>query len=167
MIILRHSLLLLFTFLVFHCQAQRMLLIEKVNSARTQKIYEGMFLQYQLAEDEDWYQGEIMELRPDIQAIVFEDRIVSVDKIVRLRQRRAWPLNLGYTLATFGVAWSGWALIGTATDGNPDTRYEGSDAIVTGVAVGSGLLLAGLLGNKKLRFGEGRKRRLRVVDVSF
>jgi len=164
---IKYTLLFILLISAFIGHSQQILLLEKINSAQTEKIYEGSYLQYQVAEDDSWYGGEIVELREDIQALIFTDRIVSLDRIVRLRQRRSWPFNLGYSLATFGTAWSGFALIGTATDGDPDTRYRGSDAIVSGVSIGTGLLVAAVFGNKKIRVGDGRKRRLRIIDVSF
>ncbi|MEM1214999.1 MAG: hypothetical protein AAGJ82_04905 [Bacteroidota bacterium] len=148
-------------------QAQRMLLLEKTNSAKTHKIYEGSLLRYQVVDDKTWYEGEIMELREDIQAIIFPDRIVSLDKITRLRSRRRWPYIVGLPLITFGTSWSGYALIGYAVDGDPETKYGRGDAIVTAVSVGAGLLAITAFGNRKIRVGAEQKRRLRVVDVSF
>ncbi len=84
-----------------------------------------------------------------------------------MREHKPWPRNIGYMLMTFGLSWSGIAALGTATDGDPDTHYEWSDAAVTGIAAGTGLLLPALFGTRKMRFGEKQKWRLRVVDVSF
>jgi hypothetical protein len=147
--------------------AQRVILVEKRNTARTQKIFTGDYIQYRLVDDEQWYQGFIEELRPDQQLIGFEDRYVAIDQIRQLRRGRPGAQNLGIMLGAFGLAWSGFAAIGTATDGDPDTSYRWSDAAVTGVAGGLGLLLPALFGTKKTKVGPDQRRRLRIVDISF
>lgn len=147
--------------------AQRVLLVEKLNSPRTLKIYEGNYIQYRLVDDKDWYRGRIEGLRDDVQLIAFEDRLVPLADVATLRQGRSWARNIGTMLTTFGVAWSLFAVVGTATDGNPDTRYEWSDAIVTGAFSGTGLVLPLVLGDKRMHVGEGKKRRLRIIDIRF
>lgn len=147
--------------------AQRVLLIEKLNSAKTTKLYVGDYIQYQLVGEKDWYGERIYDLRDDTQALVFPDRYVAIEDIAMLRQGKPWARNIGMMLVTFGVSWSGFALLGTATDGDPETGYRSSDAIVTGVAAGTGLLLPVLFGTRRLRFGEGHRLRLRILDISF
>ena len=160
-------LLLMFSWLTIDLGAQIMLLLEKNNSARTEKLYTGNYIQYRLADDDQWYGDYIYDLREDIQAIVFQDRFVSIADITMIRQGRPTAKNLGLMLTTFGVSWSGFAAIGTATDGDPDTNYRASDAIVTGVAAGVGLLLPAVFGTRKRKLGSDKKYRLRVVDITF
>ncbi|MEL7220904.1 MAG: hypothetical protein AAGJ93_06260, partial [Bacteroidota bacterium] len=117
--------------------------------------------------EKDWFGDQIYELRDDVQAIVFPDRYVPVSDISMMRYGRPWARNLGYMIMTFGIAWSGFAAIGTLTDGDPDTNYRWSDAAVTGVSVGTGLLLPALFGTRRLRFGENHNLRLRIIDISF
>ena len=161
----------LLLFLLFNLSwplfSQKVLLIEKRNKAQTQKLYEGAYIQYKLIGEKKWRAGEIYDLRDDTQMIVFRDHYLPLDQIQMMRERKPWPRNIGYMLMTFGLSWSGIAALGTATDGDPDTNYELSDAAVTGVSVGTGLLLPMLFGTRKIRFGEQQKWRLRVVDVSF
>lgn len=147
--------------------AQRVLLIEKLNSPRTTKLYVGDYIQYQLVDEKQWYGDRIYDLRDDTQALVFPDRYVAIKDIAMLRQGKPWARNIGLMLVTFGVSWSGIALVGTATDGKPETGYESSDAIVSGVAIGTGVLLPALFGTRRLRFGEGERLRLRILDISF
>lgn len=147
--------------------SQKVLLIEKRNSVKTQKLYEGAFIQYKLIGEKKWRNGEIYELRDDTQMILLSDRYLPLAQIQMMRKHKRWPKNIGYMLTTFGLSWSGMAAIGSATDGNPSTNYELSDALTTGVAIGTGLLLPVLFGTKKMRLGERQKYRLRVVDISF
>lgn len=147
--------------------SQKVLLIEKRNSPQTQKLYEGAYIQYKLIGEKKWRAGEIYELRDDTQMIVFRNHYLPLDQIQMMREHKPWPKNIGYMLGAFGLSWSGFAAIGTATDGDPNTRYRWSDAAVTGISVGTGLLLPVLFGTRKMRFGEKHKWHLRVVDVSF
>lgn len=147
--------------------AQRVLLIEKLNSAQTTKLYSGDYIQYRLMGEKEWYGERIYDLRDDTQALVFPDRYVQLSEIAMLRQGKPWAKNIGLLLVTFGVSWSGIALLGTATDGDPDTGYRSGDALVTGISVGTGVLLPALFGTRRLRFGEEQRWRLRIVDISF
>ncbi len=147
--------------------AQRVLLVEKRNSPRTQKLYAGDFIQYRLFGEEDWYRGEIYDLRADEQLIVLEDRYIDIQQVEMFRYGRPWSSAAGTGLTTFGVSWSFFALVGTATDGNPDTSYRWSDAMVSATSIGLGLLIPRLFGRRKMRFGEEEKRRLRIIDISF
>jgi len=164
---MRLILLFIFCGISFSVFSQRVLLIEKRNSAKTEKLYEGDFIQYKLIDDESWQRGKIYDLRDDTQMIVFRDRYIPLNEIQMMRQHKPWAKNLGLMLIAFGTSWSGFAALGTATDGNPDTNYRWSDAAVTGISVGTGLLLPALFGTRKMRFGEGRKLTLRVLDINF
>ena len=146
---------------------QRVLLVEKLNSPRTQKLYAGDFIQYRLVDDDYWYKGQIYDLRDDTQLIVFEDRYVDIGQVEMFRSGKPWATAVGTGLTTFGISWSFFALVGTATDGDPNTSYRRSDAVVSGISIGLGFLIPRLFGRRKLRFGEGQRYRLRIVDVSF
>ncbi|RMF01894.1 MAG: hypothetical protein D6772_04185 [Bacteroidetes bacterium] len=148
-------------------EAQRVILVEKRNSARTQKLFAGDYIQYRIIDDPQWYKGYIEELRPDQQLIGFKDRYVPIADIRQLRRGRAGPRNIGLMLGTFGLAWSGFAAVGTATDGDPDTNYRWSDAVVSGISCGVGFLLPALFGTKKTKVGTDQRYRLRIVDLSF
>lgn len=158
---------LLFSVTLTYTQAQRILLLETKNSAQTEKYFIGDYLQYRLTDDEQWYDGHLYELREDQQLIVFEDRFVTLEEVRTLKRRRSGPRTFAVMLGTFGLAWSGFAAIGTATDGNPDTNYRWSDAAVTGVSIGLGAMLQLLWGTQKRRVGPDQRRRLRIIDISF
>lgn len=164
---MRYFYLLFCLLLLSTLSAQRVLLIEKLNSPKTTKLYTGDYIQYRLVGEEAWYADRIFDLREDTQSLVFPNHYVPIGDIEMLRQGKPWARNIGLMLLTFGVSWSGIALLGTATDGDPETGYRSSDAIVTGVAAGTGLLLPALFGTRRLRFGEGHRLRLRIIDISF
>lgn len=158
-------LLLIFVSLTPLAYGQKVLQIEKFGSPKTEKIDMGTLLTYQVNNDEIWSQGYIRDLRVDQNVIEFDDRFVRLDHITALRYERSWPKQLGTQLALFGLAWSGYALIGTLTDGNPDTSYRWSDAAVTGAAAGIGLSLPLVIGDRTVRLG--KRKRLRMLDLRF
>ena len=145
--------------------AQKYLQIEKYGSPYTEKLELGSFLTYQVENDNIWYQGYMRDLRFDINVIEFDDRFVNLDNITAFQFERRWPKTIGTQLLLLGVAWSGWALIGTLTDGDPDSNYRWSDAVVTGASAGIGLTLPIVFGKKTIKFGG--KKRLRMVDIRF
>jgi hypothetical protein len=144
---------------------QKVLQIEKFGKAKTEKIDIGSYLIYQVNNDNIWSEGFIRDLRVDQNIIEFDDRFVNLDDITALRYERRWPKQLGTQLALFGVAWSGFALIGTLTDNNPDTNYRWSDAVVTGASVGIGLSLPLFVKDKTVKLG--KRKRMRMLDLSF
>lgn len=144
---------------------QKILQIERYGKAKTQKIFIGQPITYQLkdAREYGWYTGVIEDYMVDDNLIVFKDRLINIDNIHSLKYERGWPSFAKYTLGTFGLAWSGFALIGTATDGDPTTSYRWSDALVTGTSLLFGLGLPKLFGTKKIKFG--KRKRLRMLDL--
>jgi hypothetical protein len=156
--------LLYFTTLAFG-QNGKVLQIEKFGSPKTEKIAMGSLMSYMVNDDGIWSEGYLRDLRIDQNIIEFDDRFVNLNDITALRYERNWPKQLGTQMALFGLAWSGYALIGTLTDGNPDTSYRWSDAAVTGAAAGIGLSLPLFIGDRKVQLG--KKRRLRMLDLRF
>ncbi len=143
--------------------SQQVLQVEKIGSAKRQKIPAGTELRYQLLEDEIWYEGVIEGYMVPEDVIVFDDRLINVNSIEALQFERRWPKIVGIQLGTFGLAWSGFALIGKSTDGDPDTNYNGTDALISGTALASGFLVATLFSKKTIK--NGKKYRLRLLDL--
>lgn len=145
--------------------AQKVLQIETFGDPITEKINIGAFLTYQLKNDDIWSQGYIRDLRLEQNVIELDDRFVNINDIGAFQYKRKWPRKIGTQLALFGVAWSGFALIGTLTDNNPDTNYRWSDAVVTGAAAGIGISLPLVFEKRTVRFG--KRRSLRMLDITF
>lgn len=157
--------LLLFTLLGTCVSAQKVLLFEKLTSSKSERLYEGDLLKFRMKGDKFWQSGRMMELRPDIQALVINDRFIMVDEIDSVHQGRGLGAAVGGSLMTFGVAWSGIGLVGYATDKDPTTNLESRDLLITATSLASGFLIYKLFGQKK--FKTGKYKRLRVVDTSF
>ena len=145
--------------------AQKYLQIETRGKARTEKFPVGAYLEYQVQGDDFFSQGELIDLLPESQTLVFEDRYVSADRIQTLRFDRPLAKAAAYSLYTFGVGWSAFALIGYNTDGDPTTQYSVGDAIVTATSLGLGFIIQKAFFQRKVKLG--KKKRLRLIDTTF
>jgi hypothetical protein len=162
--------LLLFLFLAVGpilLSAQKYLQIETRGRAATEKFPVGSYLEYQVEGDDFFSQGELIDLLPESQTLVMEDRYLSADRIVALRFERPFGKAAAYSLYTFGVAWSGFALIGYNTDNDPSTQYSLGDAVVTATSLGLGYLIQKTFSQRKVRLGKNKKKRLRLIDTTF
>lgn len=160
----------LFTLLscvIFSAQthAQKVVQIERYGKAETDKIFIGEGIEYQLKDSKNWRYAVIEDINVEQNLIVLADRYLDPEKIAAFRYYRPISRNLGFQMMTFGVAWSGYALVGTALDGNPDTKYRLSDGIVTATSLAAGYGVMKLFKYKKIRFG--KRKRLRLVDIRF
>lgn len=145
-------------------EAQVFMQIERYGRPKVQRIYPGEVIQYRY--QGLWYAGEIQEFRADVNMVVLTRHTVRLSEIEALRYQRHWPKPVGRQIALFGLSWSAWALIGSATDNEPGIDYRWSDAAVTATATGLGLALPAIV--KKYRIVEmGKRRRLRILDLNF
>lgn len=145
--------------------AQKILQIERYGKPQSERFFIGDMLTYQLRGDDFFREGYIEDFRVSDSLIVFGDRYVKVDEIEMLRFPRQWSRVAGTSLMVFGGAWSGFALVGYATDKDPDTQYSTRDAVISGAAVATGFGLQKLFPFKKVRLG--KRARLRLLDLRF
>lgn len=146
-------------------RAQKVMQIERYGSPQTEKILIGTTIEYQL-EDEDFFRtGYIEDFRVADNLVVMGDYYLHVDEIKALRFNRGWAKAGGAGLMVFGAAWSGFALIGYATDEDPDTNYRPLDAVVSLTSIGLGYGLSKLFRYKVVRFNN--RRWLRLLDLRF
>ena len=162
---MRYLTLLLFLFLGTCVHAQKMMLFEKLTASKSDRVYEGERLRFRMKGDNFWQEGPIREMRPDIQALVINDRFIMLDEIETVHRGRTVFGVAGYSLMTFGIGWSTWALLGYASDGDSSTNYSRRDLTTTLTSVGTGFLLNKLFGQRK--FKTGKYKRLRVIDTTF
>lgn len=156
---------LFFAFLIPQINAQKVIQIERYGKAKTEKIFIGDGIEYRLKGSKDWRYAVVEDINIDQNLIVLADRYLEPDKIDAFRYYRSYSQKLGLQVMTFGVAWSGFALVGTAVDGNPETKYRLSDGIVTASSLAAGFGIAKLLKYKTIKFG--KRKRLRLVDITF
>ncbi len=159
------SILLFLVLFITPGSAQKVLQMEKYGRVKTKKIYIGSGITYRLKGDDSWYSAVIEDFDLEHNWIVLKDRYLPLDSIDALRKDRQGARRLGTQLFWFGAGWSTFALLGTATDGEPSTRYRWSDAIVTGTAWLAGLVVPRFF--KYRIYKMGKKRRLRLLDLTF
>lgn len=141
------------------------MLFEKLTNSKSERVYEGERLKFRMAGDKFWQEGSIMEMRPDIQALVINDRFILLDEIETIHRGNTAAAAAGYSLMAFGLGWSAFGLVGYNTDGDPNTQYSRRDLMTTLTTVSSGFLLNKLLGRKLYK--TGKYKRLRIIDTSF
>ena len=145
--------------------AQKVLQIETYGKYKTQKLYIGTEINYQLHGDDTWYHSAIKDLLVEENIILLHNRYVHLDSIAAFRWERTKMKAMGKQLFWFGTAWSAFAVVGTATDHNPDTNYRLSDTVVTGTSWLLALIVPKVFRYKKRKFG--KRRRLRMLDLTI
>ena len=150
--------------------AQKVLQIEKIGKVKTEKLYIGESIFIQTKDNPDWFEGIIEDLLTDAQAVVFYDRIIPIQDITAVKFKKKSTMNgLGKA-----VQWS-W-LVPAAYQGvydlvEPVSSEERKEAWKATAIISGGSFLLGslmrLIPPKKLKFGEGERRRLRVLDLTF
>lgn len=156
------SLLLLF-FFSCHSFGQKILQIETYGKARTEKLFIGQGITYQLKDSEDWHYVVIEDLLVDQQLIQTVRGYLKLSDIGALRRERGWSQAAKVSLMTFGAGWSLFGIIGYATDGNPDTKYSAGDAIFSASTIASGWLIGKLFKYKKIKLG--KRKNLRMIEI--
>ncbi len=146
-------------------KGQKVLQIERYGSPVTQKLFIGDALTYRMEGDELWYDGYIEDILVEEKIVLLGQRYLPLDTIAALRWDRTGPRVIGASLLVFGAGWTGSALIGKLTDGDPDTEYNARDAAIGGTSMLLGLGIPRLFRYKKIRMG--RRFRLRLLDLNF
>jgi hypothetical protein len=152
--------LLCLLFVPLCADAQKMLLLERANRAKTTRIYAGQSIRYRLGSDAFWYTGTIDDVYPASQSVLIDNQLIRLSDIDRLRWRRSTLAQIaGAAATTFGVT---LAIANTVSllRRNPDDH-----GTLYGVAAGSLGLGLWLLPPRKLKLGG--KYRLRAVEIRF
>ncbi len=154
-------------FLFSSLSAQKVLQVERSGKAKTEKFYIGQPLTFQLkkqVDKDEWFTAVIEDLLVEDSVIVLGPRYLHIRNLKAFKFERNWPQVANKTMLTFGVSWSGFALVGTLTDNNPDTNYRWSDAVVSGTAILVGTALPALFKTRKIKFG--KRKRLRMLNLT-
>lgn len=144
--------------------AQKVLQIEKFGKAKTKKLYLGETVFIQTKQNPDWFEGVIDDLLPEAQAIVFFDRIIQIDDITAVKFRKvSIAKGMGKALQYSWIVPATYEVVYGAI--NPPIGWK-SLAYIGGGSILVGSLMR-LIPPKKHKFGEGKRRRLRVLDLTF
>jgi len=163
---MKYSYLLLFFFFVsmLPTQAQKVLQMEKRGKIKTKKYYLGEEITFQLKGGSDWYTDVMVDIKVEEEIIVFSERFVKVKDIKTIKSyKNARLVNSAEKgLYSFGTGWLLFSLGGALVTGEPlnDLTWK-----VPVASAGLGFLIKKLFYTRKYRIG--KRRRLRVLDLSF
>lgn len=155
------TLLFFLGFLTGSVAAQKMLIIEQANVAKTTRLFPGDRLIFRLEGEENyWYERTITEILPETNSLLLDNYLVKVEDIaaIKIHKKTIWRVA-GGALLSLGVS-LGFAT-GVAAIYGDDYNYP----LLAGASVGSFLTGRYLLKRKKLKLGE--KHRLRIIEVKF
>ena len=160
----------LILFLQANLSGQKVLQIEKFGKAKTEKLYVGASIFIQTKDNPDWFEGVIDDLLTDAQAVVFYDRIIPIDDITAVKFRKKSTMNgVGRALQWSWVVPTGYQAVFDLVE--PVSSEERKQAWKATAFLSGATFLVGSLMRfippKKLKFGEGERRRLRVLDLTF
>ncbi|RMG77912.1 MAG: hypothetical protein D6714_19120 [Bacteroidetes bacterium] len=152
------------------CFGQKFIQIEKLNAARTRKIFVGSEVTFQLT-DGQWYTRTLEGVNYDKQLLLFPSGHVAVSDVAAIRsfKNRRWSNNLGNQLIAFAPVWGGYTLVASAID--DEIRFGRSDFVIMGSAVLSGILTKLLFKQRTFYFQKNQKPsskwRLRALDLDI
>ena len=161
-----HLLFFFFLFITPSLTAQQFLQLEKVNSLKVKRFYIGDELTFQL-EDEygnKYWRTEVIErILVEEGILIFPKGKVNLKDILAIRtyNSRQFGNKAALSLYTFGAGWILYSLIDAAFGGT----LTWSVAIVSGTAFATGFIIKQIF--KQRTFKMGKKRRLRVLDLTF
>lgn len=157
----------LITALQSSVSAQKVLQIEKFGKAKTNKLYIGDQIFIQTKDNPDWFLAEIEDLLPDAQAIVFYDRIIQIQDITAMKFRKKSKVHdIGRVVQFSWVVPVAYQAIYDVVDPPFEEEEWKPTAIVSAGTFLLGSLMR-LIPPKKHKFGEGTRRRLRILDLTF
>jgi len=144
---------------------QKYLIIERSGSPHTKRfgIYDEITFQLR-DDDKGWYKRQILDMNADAQLILLGDTWIPISDITRMRMsnKRVLATIIGGALMGGGASMMLGDLWYTIR-GNSKYTQGGLEFGALNIAVGSAI--RALLGPIKYKLG--KKRRLRVIDVTF
>jgi hypothetical protein len=145
--------------------AQKFLIIERAGSVRTERIALYEEITFKLKDDDKgWYTRQILDLNADAQMVLLGDTWVPLNEIssLFLKRKRVLATVLGGALQGGGAS----MILGDAyytIRGTPEYTQGGMEFGALNILLGTGI--RALL--EPVRFKLGKKKRLRVIDITF
>jgi hypothetical protein len=157
--------------IIFLCQlrfshGQQFLQIERINSSETIKIGVGSQLIFKASGYSDqWQFGTIKEIIYKGQTIVFDHTFLTVDEISKIKFRNTAGESIAWALKGFGLSWLVFGAIADIANLNEENNLDAKNLAIGGFALGTGILLDKVSGNKI--YTNNRTHRFRIVDLRF
>jgi len=159
---MKYLLVLFLATMVMQATAQKSLVLERTNSAKTVKMYIGDVIEYRMKGDENyWYTSTINDILPESNMVLLDKFPVKIDSISALRRRRKpFARLVGGSLVTFGATLALATTIG-ALYGDRSLQY----GALYGASVASAGV--GMLAFTRKKLPMGKKYRLRIIEIRF
>jgi hypothetical protein len=142
--------------------AQKMLVFERANRAKTTKIYAGEQIKFSLKGDENyWYTRTIRDIFPESKTLLLDEYSVHVDSIAAIKMPKGGLARIcGTALLSFGATIP-LALGGALLYRDKEVKY-GPWLIASGVCLASSYVIL-----KPHKRKLGKKYRLRILEIKF
>lgn len=142
---------------------QKFLQLEKYGSAKVRKFYIGEEITYRVDGDKTWYTGTINDLLVDDNIILFENRAVTLDRIVQLKtfDNAQWSKQISLQLYTAAAS---WVLFSAAATLVGWWELTASTWIIAGAAVVTAWIIRQIFKSKKIKLG--KRKWLRMLDIT-
>lgn len=144
---------------------QKYVLIERAGTPVTQRISMYEDLTFQLKDDDaGWYTRRIYDMDPNGQMIMLGDSWVAIKDIsrIKLKRQRAIANILGGALQVGGISMF-MGDVWYTVQGEPQFSEGGMEFGLLNFAVGTAIRMT----LAPIKYRLGKKRRLRVVDLTF
>ena len=164
--ILKHPIIILLLLVCsskVHGQLGLSLQVEVVNSLEKVEFFQGQVMEFTLkGYPKAWRKERISEILVDENVIIFDNEIVALDQITKIRRSNFGARIVGGMLFTFGVSWNLFGGITALTSG---FKFNGSDLFIGLGSMSAGYLISRLLKYHIYTIDNGS--RLRIIDRRF
>lgn len=148
-------------------QGQKVLQIEKRNSAQSIKFQTSDIISIKLIGEKKWFSGVIYDLNLEKEFIEFENRIVFLKEIAFIRRGKSgYGNNLmrGFSTSLMGFGAS-WAIFSLGDAAVTERSFTEVDAAISAGSIGLGYLLTKFFSLRKYRIGNKWNFRMLNLDV--
>ena len=143
--------------------AQKVLQMEKRGKVNTKKFYMGEELTFKLKGQGEWITDVMVDIKVEEGIIIFSERYIKVDdiRLIKSFKNARFAKSAQVSLYTFGIGWLAFSLGGTLA-GEPLNNLSWQ---VPATSLALGWIIKKLFYSRKYKIG--KKRRLRLLDLSF
>ena len=147
-------------------QSDVYLQIEEIGSTETIKIPVGSTIIFKASKFSDhWQRGKIKEIIYESNTIIFDHTFMTLDAIEKIKIKNFGGQAIGYTLQAFGVGWLTLGAIAEFTNVGDQNNLDARNLIVGATAIGTGILIQKVSGNKV--YSHDKTHRFRLIDLRF
>lgn len=151
-----------FLLMSFTGNAQKILLLEVKNQVEAIRYLPGDVLIYKAFNSKDWQERRIERFILESNIILFEDDMISIDEISKVRVNNQVARAVGKLMTGFGMSWLIYSGVLIAAGRE---SFSWTNLAIGGVSIGLGQVFTKIAGRRN--YSLGKYTRLRLVDISF